>query len=287
MRDNRRQGLTNGARRGISRRVTRPAMRTAAAALVTLAWAGSAAAQVSDAASIATGDGETSFFQQFFWTSDPLGLCIIWLLLLMSFASIGFAIRLFISSRRSALLPEETVGRLRELLSDKQYRAAIEYVAQDVSYVGKLVGAALGEAGAGYNAMERAIDEEGDYEMSRMLRPVEYLNIVGNISPMLGLFGTVYGMIVAFQALVSSGGKPDPATLAAGISTALVTTFWGLIVAMPALASYALVRNRIDALTAEGVTVASDLVKAFKPAPRRAATSAPASGGASGSGEGA
>ena len=227
------------------------------------------AQEAADAPAAAAGVQETSFFQQFFWTSDPLGLCVIWLLLLMSFASIGFALRLFISSRRSVLVPSDTVDHVKVLLADKKYRDAIEYVDEDGSYVGKLVGAALGEASAGYAAMERAIDEEGDNATTRMLRPVEYLNIVGNIAPMLGLFGTVYGMIVAFQALVSSGGKPDPATLAGGISTALVTTFWGLVVAMPALATYALVRNRIDAWTAEGITVASELIKVFKPGGRR------------------
>jgi biopolymer transport protein ExbB len=72
-------------------------------------------------------------------------------------------------------------------------------------------------------------------------------------------------MILAFQQLVAAGGKPNPAELAAGISTALVTTFWGLIVAMPALAAYALVRNKIDALTSEGITIAADLIHPFKP----------------------
>jgi biopolymer transport protein ExbB len=97
------------------------------------------------------------------------------------------------------------------------------------------------------------------------LRPLEYLNVLGNIAPMLGLFGTVYGMIVAFQTLVEEGGSADPGKLAAGISTALVTTFWGLIVAMPALAAYALIRNKIDALTSEGILIAEELINTFKP----------------------
>src|SRR5690606_17418676 len=133
------------------------------------------------------------------------------------------------------------------------------------SFVGKLMSAALSEAASGFGAMERAVEEAGDAETSRMLRPVEYLNVIGNIAPMLGLFGTVYGMIRAFETLVAEGGKADPTTLAAGISTALVTTFWGLIVAMPALACYALVRNKIDALTSDGMIVAEELIRPFKP----------------------
>jgi biopolymer transport protein ExbB len=102
---------------------------------------------------------------------------------------------------------------------------------------------------------------------------VEYLNVVGNISPMIGLFGTVYGMIVAFQRLVAAGGNPDPAELAGGISTALVTTFWGLVVAIPALAAYALIRNRIDAMTSEALVVAEELIGPFKPTGRGSAAS--------------
>jgi biopolymer transport protein ExbB len=220
--------------------------------------------------------GSTTFFQQFFWSSDPLGLIIIWVLLIMSALSIGFALKLFMTYRRASLLPPETAGAVEAMLSEKKFKDAIEYAKADTSYLGGLIAAALDEASAGYNAMELAIDDVGEFETSRMLRPVEYLNVIGNIAPMLGLFGTVYGMIVAFQQLVAAGGKPEPAALAAGISTALVTTFWGLVVAMPALAAYSLVRNKIDALTIEGITIASNLIKPFKPGPRRSA--APGSG---------
>ena len=68
--------------------------------------------------------------------------------------------------------------------------------------------------------MERAVEEAGDAEAVKLLRPIEYLNVLGNISPMIGLFGTVFGMIVAFQALVAGSGSADPKELAGGISTA-------------------------------------------------------------------
>lgn len=237
----------------------------------TFAWLLSAAPAIAQEAQVATTEtnGDVSFFEQFFWSEDPLGLLVIWLLLVMSALSIGFALKLFLTYRRASIVPKRTHDQIQTFFADKQFRDAIEYANNDRSYLGKLIAAALNEASAGYNAMERAIEEEGDFETSRMLRPVEYLNVVGNIAPMLGLFGTVYGMILAFQQLVAAGGKPNPAELAAGISTALVTTFWGLIVAMPALAAYALVRNKIDALTSEGVTIAADLIHPFKPHARK------------------
>ena len=82
---------------------------------------------------------------------------------------------------------------------------------------------------------------------------------------MLGLFGTVYGMILAFQSIVTSGGNADPVLLAGGIGTALVTTFWGLVVAIPALAGYAVLRGRLDATLAEALSEAETLVEKFRP----------------------
>lgn len=78
------------------------------------------------------------------------------------------------------------------------------------------------------------------------LRRLEPLNIAGNVAPMVGLFGTVYGMILAFRQVVIAGGTPEPVALAAGIGTALTTTFWGLVVAVPALTSYGLLRSRLE-----------------------------------------
>ena len=92
------------------------------------------------------------------------------------------------------------------------------------------------------------------------LRAIEPLNVVGNVAPMIGLFGTVYGMILAFRQIVLGGGTPDPIALANGIGTALVTTFWGLIVAIPALSGYALLRNKIDGLTSEATRAVEEVI---------------------------
>ncbi|MEE9211664.1 MAG: MotA/TolQ/ExbB proton channel family protein [Phycisphaeraceae bacterium] len=212
--------------------------------------------------------GTRTWFQMFFVGGDAVGTAIIAVLLLGSAVVMAFTIQLAIKFRRVTMVPNGTQARLQELLEAKRYREAIDFARADNSYLGKLIGPALGEARNGYTAMERAIEEAGDAESTRILRPIEYLNVIGNIAPMLGLFGTVYGMILAFQKLVEAGGKPNPADLAGGISTALVTTFWGLIVAMPALAAYAIIRNRIDALTAEAMVTAEQLIRPFKPSGR-------------------
>jgi len=204
------------------------------------------------------------FFYNTRW--DFIGLSIVWTLLLLSMLCMGFALNLVMRFRRNMVLPDETYVQVQQMLQAKQYRQAIDYTAADESYLGRLLHAALTEASNGYSAMERAMEETGDVQTTRYLRPVEYLSVVGNIAPMMGLFGTVYGMIVAFQQLVEIGGRPDPVELAGGISTALVTTFWGLIVAIPSMAAYALLRNKIDAMTSEGLLLAEQIIAPFKPA---------------------
>jgi len=220
---------------------------------------------------------KTSFFKMFFLSDSYAGTVLIWLLILMSFITFGLTLMFIMRYRRGTLIPDEVNFQLEAMLNEKRYREAIEFADNDPSYLGALVSAALNEATNGYPAMERAVEEASDMETSRMLRPIEFLNLIGNIAPMFGLFGTVYGMIVAFHKLVEAGGRPDPSQLAGGISTALVTTLWGLVVAMPALAAYSIIRNRIDAMASEGLVMAEDLISPFKPgaAKKAAAGGAP------------
>ena len=91
------------------------------------------------------------------------------------------------------------------------------------------------------------------------------MNLIGNIGPMLGLLGTVWGMITVFFEIVAAGGMPDVGMLAEGIGTALVTTLLGLSVAIPALAVYAIMRNRIDGVTAEAMVAAQEMIGVFRP----------------------
>ena len=110
--------------------------------------------------------------------------------------------------------------------------------------------------------MEDAVAEQA----ARLYRKIEYLSVIGNLAPMCGLLGTVTGMIFAFQQVAVSQGAAGAADLAEGIYSALVTTVGGLIVAMPALAAFAVFRNRIDQLIAEIAFVAQHV---FTPVRRR------------------
>jgi biopolymer transport protein ExbB len=123
--------------------------------------------------------------------------------------------------------------------------------------------------------MLRAAESAADELVVARLRRIEVLNVFGQVAPMIGLFGTVYGMIVAFFTIARMGGTADPVALAGGIGTALVTTFWGLLIAIPALGSFAVVRNRIDAAGAAAAREVERTIARFRPSGEHAPAAQP------------
>jgi biopolymer transport protein ExbB len=186
-------------------------------------------------------------------------------LIVLSIVTIALIIEHAWSIRRATIIPAGAVERVQGYLEEKKYLAAIQFTAEEPSMMGHVLNGGLLEAANGYAAMERAIEESLEERAARLIRKTEYLNVIGNISPMIGLFGTVFGMILLFQAIYTADAFPPPRVVADKISVALITTFWGLFVAILALSFFAHFRNRIDVLTAECALVADQILSAFKP----------------------
>ncbi len=194
-----------------------------------------------------------------------LGSLLIWGLMGLSIVSLGLIGSIAWNQRRLQIVPAMLVQAERDKLKQGRYQEMLDQTSTGGGYFTTVLRAALLEAPHGYPAMVRALEQTADAETTRRLRLIEPLHVLGNVAPMVGLFGTVYGMILAFQTIVAAGGTPSPKMLAAGIGTALTTTFWGLIVAIPALSGYALLRNKIDALTSEADAVVEEIVTHFRP----------------------
>ncbi|GAB4518166.1 MAG: MotA/TolQ/ExbB proton channel family protein [Phycisphaerales bacterium] len=184
-----------------------------------------------------------------------LGSGITWLLMAMSVVCLALLVTGALRLRRSETVPGDLVAHARS------GREAAEEAAKTQTLFGRVLACALAELVHSDDAAIRAAEQEGEAALLRRMRAIEPLSIVGNVSPMIGLFGTVYGMIVAFREIVASGGTPDAVGLAAGIGTALTTTFWGLVVAIPALAGHALLRNRAEGLVIEAIREAEAIVE--------------------------
>ncbi|MCH2144647.1 MAG: MotA/TolQ/ExbB proton channel family protein [Phycisphaerales bacterium] len=193
------------------------------------------------------------------------GTILIWILLLLSVTGFGLALNLATLNSRQTILPRSQVDKVRSLLKRGSWKEAMVLSRDDDSDFGLMIQAALREAPQGFAAMVARTEQVAIETATDRFRRIEPLNVLGQVAPMIGLFGTVYGMIVAFQSIVASGGNADPVALAGGIGTALVTTFWGLLVAIPALAGYAFIRNRVDALNSEAESTTVELLERFKP----------------------
>jgi biopolymer transport protein ExbB len=169
-----------------------------------------------------------------------------------------------LSIRRSTIVPPASVEQIKALVDEKKYAEAVRYTSQEPSMLGYVLHAAFLEASNGFAAMERALEEAIEERSAKMYRKIEYLNIIGAVSPMMGLFGTVVGMIFLFSAIHASDTFPRAQVVADNVAIALVATFWGLAVAIPSLSIYSVFRNRIEVMTAECALAADRILAVFK-----------------------
>ena len=199
-----------------------------------------------------------------------VGSCMIWLLILLSVINVSLISTLWTRNKSNKILPLEFANEIDKLLEEGRTEEVIHLAAAEASDYSAILSAALKQAPAGHASMLRATEQTGEEVTVKRFRKLEPLNVLGQVSPMIGLLGTVYGVIMAFQAIARTGGNADPVTLAAGIGTALVATFWGLIIAIPALGAYATMRNTVDSATLESVRRVEKTISRFAPSHARA-----------------
>lgn len=179
------------------------------------------------------------------------GIAILLLLVLVSVIALALVVEHLLTIRRETLMPEGLAQSIRDRLAKNQTSEASQQCEQSPCALGIVVQAGLTETAGGWPAVEKGMEEALAEQSARLLRKIDYLSVIGNIAPMIGLLGTVVGMIFAFQEVANTQGAARAAELASGIYQALVTTVGGLIVAIPSLAAFAVFRNRIDQLIAE------------------------------------
>jgi biopolymer transport protein ExbB len=170
----------------------------------------------------------------------------------------------FIQNRQEALMPEETTNRIREMIGARQFKELIEFTETDPSFISRALNPALKRAPS-FSSMKEAMETALGEQTAEQFRKIEYLNIIGNLGPLLGLLGTVLGMIEAFQAVAATKGQADVGALSQGISTALTHTFLGLFLAVPCLAAFGWLRTLVDRLTVRGAMVSEELLLMVKP----------------------
>lgn len=184
-------------------------------------------------------------------------------LLLLSFLMVAIIMMNVLQVRHEALLPQSFVEAFEQKLQAKDYQAAYETARNDDSFLARVLAAGLGKLNRGYNEAVEGMQEVGEEETMTMEHRLSYLALIASVAPMIGLLGTVYGMIESFRVIANSPTQPKPSELAEGISTALFTTLEGLIVAIPAMIAYSILRNRMNRLVLEVGIVSEGLMSRF------------------------
>ncbi|HEY2585261.1 MAG TPA: MotA/TolQ/ExbB proton channel family protein [Tepidisphaeraceae bacterium] len=200
---------------------------------------------------------------------------VLWTIAALSIWAVTLIIQGFIKNRAVVMLPEASNNHIRELIAQKKFKELIEFTETDPSFVSKALNPALKRAPS-FSSMKEAMETAIGEQTAEQFRKIEYLNIIGNLGPLLGLLGTVLGMIEAFEAMHAAGGSAKPSELAFGISTALTHTFLGLFLAVPCLFAFGILRTIVDRLTIRGSLIAEEMLLMVKPAEAKPAGAMPA-----------
>jgi len=185
-------------------------------------------------------------------------------IILCSIAGVSLSLTYAFQIRKDALVPPELLAQLEELFENEEYEEAYHVCEANPSFLSNIILAGLSKYEEGYEEMQKAMMEVGDVETQHLYQKISYLSLIAAVSPMLGLFGTVSGMIATFDVIAMSDVQPKPADLAGGISEALVTTYEGLVVAIPMTILFALFRNRVASVIIEVGGITEELMARFK-----------------------
>jgi biopolymer transport protein ExbB len=197
------------------------------------------------------------------WTYESLGLSYTVVFLALSIVLVALIVQNILALRQDNICPTDLVEGIEQQLKEGNAQGAAEIVRSDDSLLGQVLSAGLSKLDRGHSQAHEAMQEVGEEEVMRLEHNLNYMALIGNISPMIGLLGTVQGMISSFQVIANSGTTPKPSELAAGISTALFTTLVGLLIAIPAIAVFNILRNRIQRLTLQVGNTSEDLIERF------------------------
>lgn len=203
------------------------------------------------AAEPSASDAAGTFYRQFFVSGGP----IVWFVLLpMSVVTVYLAVDLLVTIRRSRLLPPGLSSDMATHAMRHGVNALLARFAGQKDLISSSVLRSIDQGrqlGGSVESVRQYAAEALQERGLQLMRKAQWCQIIGSVAPMVGLFGTVFGMIKAFNLLGQGSEGPRYEMLADAISIALVTTFWGLLVGIPALFFYGMFQTRIEAFISE------------------------------------
>lgn len=192
--------------------------------------------------------------------SGPIGVFLV----ALSVYFTALVIRLFLEYRVKEAVPAALIEKLETAIKEKKFQEAYDACRDDNSFLARLVRTGVANLPNGRNEAKEAMNAMAEEIVVTMEGRISYLATIGTLGPMIGLVGTVWGMILSFQEIATaSGGQARPERLAAGISTALFITLEGISLSVPAIFFFAFFRNRIAQISMEATKVAYRTISAF------------------------
>lgn len=187
-----------------------------------------------------------------------------YIIILMSVVALALIIENFMSIKREKLAPPDVLDELEAMFDGEQFQDAVELCEQDKNYLTNVVGAGLSKLGHSFETMQTSLREMQTEESVKLFQKIGWLSLISATAPMMGLFGTVTGMFVTFSSIAAAGGSVSPAQLAGGIKMALITTIFGLTVAIPVGVAFYTLRNRVIRTSTEINAICEDLFERFR-----------------------
>lgn len=185
---------------------------------------------------------------------------ILWMAL---FASGGFAIYFIVDGyilvRPAKIMPQGLIDQVKEAMDQGDVMKAIELCDADPSSMAKILKAGFSHVEEGFDVIDEAISAAGDLEIEHMMQRLNWISICSSLAPMLGLLGTVQGMILTFASIALTG--VEISSLSLTISQALYTTAGGLCIAIPSITFFYALRNSANRLVLRMQVVTGDLIK--------------------------
>jgi biopolymer transport protein ExbB len=202
------------------------------------------------------------------WFFHALGWRYTVAFLFISFSFVAFLVMNLLAIRRDAICPRFLADAFAANLDEKKFQDAFDLAKNDESMLGQMLAAGMQNLQNGYDKALGAMEQIGEEENLKLEQRLSLISLVGTISPMVGLLGTVDGMVQSFQVIALSNATPKPSELAQGVSMALITTLVGLWLAIPAIISFNLLKNQLTRLTLDVGVTAEQLMGRFE-APAR------------------
>lgn len=182
----------------------------------------------------------------------PIGAC--------SLLALAICIERFFSLRRASIDTREFMDTMRTVLRQNRIQQAVEICDETDVPVARILRAGLLKHNRSKEDIREAIEDAGHLEIPRLERYLTALATIANVSTLLGLLGTVQGMIKCFAQIQHKRGQVNPSDLAEGISNALITTASGLVVAIPTIVAYNYFLTRVDNMVLEMEISSSELI---------------------------